>query len=196
MRGARASTTPTWSRDDGRRRVDLGRVHPQQGSVLLFPGDRLNRLPGSAAPPNRQARAREGEAARLAALARGADENAAVAEGTPRGRSRSATLMKDTRTRSGAEPSAVCGAAGRADRYAFFGRFAVAGVYGFTAAAHGVGCTRSAGRPRDGGRAPRFGSVASGRGRGDKKNGDAGDGEWEELPGMEMVRPLAAAMRQ
>ena len=79
-----------------------------------------------------------------------------------------------------------------ADRYAFLADLPLPEWYGFTAAAH-EGWVYAIGGSTKGrwtGAAFRF-RVASGRGRGEK--GVAGDGEWEELPGMEMVRRRTAA---
>ena len=154
----------------------------------------VNPKPTTRSKANRiDKRARKaGEAARLAALARGADENAAVAEGNA---ARTAARdAEDTRTRSGAEIGGLWRYDADADRYAFLADLPLPEWYGFTAAAH-EGWVYAIGGSTKGrwtGAAFRF-RVASGRGRGDKKNGDAGDGEWEELPGMEMVRRRTAA---
>ena len=152
----------------------------------------VNPKPTTRSKANRiDKRARKaGEAARLAALARGADENAAVAEGNA---ARTAARDdEDTRTRSGAEIGGLWRYDADADRYAFLADLRLPEWYGFTAAAH-EGWVYAIGGSTKGrwtGAAFRF-RVASGRGRGEK--GVAGDGECEELPGMEMVRRRTAA---
>jgi hypothetical protein len=148
----------------------------------------VNPKPTTRSKANRiDKRARKaGEAARLAALARGADENAAVAEGNA---ARTAARdAEDTRTRSGAEIGGLWRYDADADRYAFLADLPLPEWYGFTAAAH-EGWVYAIGGSTKGrwtGAAFRF-PVGGGL------KGDAGDGEWEELPGMEMVRRRTAA---
>jgi hypothetical protein len=160
----------------------------------------VNPKPTTRSKANRiDKRARKaGEAARLAALARGADEKAAVAEGNAaRAAARDAEEKKETGVliRSGAEIGGLWRYDADADRYAFLADLPLPEWYGFTAAAHGgwVYAIGGSTKGRWTGAAFRF-RVASGRGGGDKGDvGDAGDGEWEELPGMEMVRRRTAA---
>jgi hypothetical protein len=178
--------------DDADKRADAVYVLTWGASS----GGSAKSVPTTRSKANRiDKRARKaGEAARLAALARGADENAAVAEGNAaRAASRDAEEKKETGVaRFGAEVGGLWRYDADADRYAFLADLPLPEWYGFTAAAH-EGWVYAIGGSTKGrwtGAAFRF-RVASGRGRGEK--GVAGDGEWEELPGMEMVRRRTAA---
>ena len=178
--------------DDADRRADAVYVLTWGASS----GGSAKAVPMTRSKANRiDKRARKaGEAARLAALARGATEDDAVAEGNAaRAAARDAEEKKETGVaRSGAEVGGLWRYDADDDTYAFLADLPLPEWYGFTAAAY-EGWVYAIGGSTKGrwtGAAFRF-PVASGRGGGGK--GDAGDGEWEELPGMEMVRRRTAA---
>jgi hypothetical protein len=174
--------------DDADRRADAVYVLTWGASS----GGSAKAVPTTRSKANRiDKRARKaGEAARLAALARGATEDDAVAEGNAaRAAARAAEEKKETGVaRSGAEVGGLWRYDADDDTYAFLADLPLPEWYGFTAAAH-EGWVYAIGGSTKGrwtGAAFRF-PVGGGL------KGDAGDGEWEELPGMEMVRRRTAA---
>ena len=148
----------------------------------------------------REKRARKaGEAARKAALARGLDEDAAVAEGNAaRAAARAAeeTIARQasaSATAGGGQISTEAGGLWRydadADSYAYLADLPLPEWYGFTAAAHDGYVYAIGGSTKGRWTGAAFRLRVSARGR----CGETGLREWEELPSMEMVRRRAAA---
>ena len=167
---------------------------------VLTWGASAKSLPPAVSSNRREKRARKaGEAARKAALARGLDEDAAIAEGkAARAAARAAeetTAFEASAAAAGGRSRKEAGGLWRydadADTYAHLADLPLPEWYGFTAAAHDGYVYTIGGSTKGRWTGAAFRIRVSSRGR--RGETGFGDDSWEELPSMEMVRRRAAA---